>query len=196
MSLFCLCHSGTSLLEGNDGFANGDFLAFLILGPALNSHMRASIVTGATFVNDAMAGEGIIESYHVQKAYLEASKFCFGSVSQVLGNKLSKKGHTEHAMGDNAIQANAMCSFFIKMNGIVVTGCFCIATQLLLCNGRLDQWGKGFTRCCLQNAHKLACLPYKTGCIERQRLGVASITAGCQPGSPYKIDPFHFGFLQ
>jgi hypothetical protein len=59
-------------------------------------------------------------------------------------------------MRDYTIQTYAMGSLFIEMDGIVVTRRICIAVELLLRNGRLDQWEKRFAGSCVQNTQRLA----------------------------------------
>src|SRR5947208_16587105 len=82
-------------------------------------------------------------------------------------HELSKKGHTEHSVCNNAIQSNAVRGLLVKMDRIVVAGCLGVATKLLLRNGRFDQRGKLLARGCMQNTHRLspcgAKKGYKTG---------------------------------
>src|SRR6266568_4769532 len=79
---------------------------------------------------------------------------CIGSVGKLSRDELPKKGHAEHAMGNDAIQANSMCGLLIQVNRIVVARRIGVAMKLLLRNRRFDKWRKLLANGCIQNTHK------------------------------------------
>src|SRR6266568_2083752 len=85
----------------------------------------------------------------------------------MLSDELPKKGHAEHSMSDNAIQADTVRSLFIKMNRIVIAGCIGIALKLFPGNRWLHKWRKFFTDSCAQNAHLFASAYYVYQIIDK-----------------------------
>src|SRR5260370_32465213 len=90
----------------------------------------------------AVTGDGVSQPHHIHKTYLELLNVRAGNIGDVGVDELSEEGHAEHAVCNYTIQAHAMGSLFIEMDGIVVTSRIRVTVDLLLHNGRLDQRGK------------------------------------------------------
>ncbi len=76
----------------------------------------------------AVAGQCIVQTYHVHETHPQLGKVGIGYSGKLLGDKLSEEGHTEHAVSDHVIQAHLVGRLRIEMDGIVITGCFSVAT--------------------------------------------------------------------
>src|SRR6266699_1373509 len=136
-----------------DRFAGGHCVAFLILRPAFNRYMRSycarAIACSGAVLYDAVTGDGVSQPHHIHKTYLELLNVRAGNSGDVGVDELPEEGHAEHAVCNYTIQAHAMGSLFIEMDGIVVTRRIRVAVELLLRNGRLDQRGKQFAGSCV-----------------------------------------------
>src|SRR5579863_2419002 len=164
---------GSPLRYYNFGFAGGDFFAVLVLGPAFDGDgCLAGIGVDGLRPYDATTGECVAQAHHCDVAHFEIGNVgtrSFRDVSDLPGDILSEKGHTQHAVSDHTIKPYATRGLFMQVNGVEITRRFCIAAQLLLRYGGFDQRRKFLTNSSIQNAHN--CLRVEIGRRIRTRAG-------------------------
>ena len=64
-----------------------------------------SLLIGCMIFHKAMASQCIAQTYHVHETHPQLGKVGIGYSAKLFGDKLSKEGHTEHAVSDDVIQA-------------------------------------------------------------------------------------------
>src|SRR5579884_3643382 len=184
--------------KGYSSLAQRDLLTLLILCPALNRDDLTAIIAGSALPDDTATGEGIAQAHHAGKTYLEMGEKGVGVISDLLGDELSQEGHTEHAMSDHAIQADATSGLGIKMDGVMIARRVGVASKLLLANRRLDEWRQHIAAGGGKNIHR--CTSYLAPFVGQPLIGAAR-SRGCSPPSGprayYKtgVRGFLFSFL-
>src|SRR5712691_10638798 len=102
------------------GFSNGDFLATLVLRPALNRNGGLPVAACA-ILHDAATGQGITQAYHAGVTHFEVANERLRIRSNQLRDILSEKGHAQHTMGDDTIKPHTMRGLFVEVDRIGIT---------------------------------------------------------------------------